>query len=72
VQKISGPALPIFWAILEAMRDSGDDQGYYEDAIQRMIDAGVPVRTVAIAHDEWTEIDDLADLEEARVRFAGT
>lgn len=71
VQKVSGPALPIFWATLEAMRDAGDDQGYYEDAFQRMLDAGVPIRTVEIAHAEWTEIDDLQDLEAARRRFAG-
>ena len=71
VQKVTGPALPIFWATLEAMRDAGDTHGYYEDAFQRMIQAGVTFRTVPIGHDEWTEIDDLADLEDARVRFAG-
>ncbi|MDZ4864776.1 MAG: phosphocholine cytidylyltransferase family protein [Gemmatimonadota bacterium] len=70
VQKVSGPALPILWATLEAMRDAGDTQGYYEDAFQRMISAGVPFRTVPISHGEWTEIDDLADLEDARARFA--
>lgn len=69
VQKISGTALPIFWATLESMREAGDDQGYYEDAFQRMIHAGVPFRTVPIGHHEWTEIDDLADLEDARARF---
>lgn len=71
VQKVSGPALPIFWATLEAMRDSGDTQGYYEDAFQRMIHAGVAFRTVPIGHHEWTEIDDQADLADARTRFAG-
>jgi choline kinase len=69
VQKVSGPALPILWATLEAMRAAGDTQGYYEDAFQRMITAGVSFRTVAIGHHEWTEIDDLADLEDARARF---
>jgi choline kinase len=71
VQKVSGPALPIFWATLEAMQAAGDTQGYYEDAFQRMISAGVSFRTVAIGHHEWTEIDDLADLEDARARFRG-
>lgn len=71
IQKVAGPALPIFWSTLEAMRESGDTQGYYEDAFQRMIHAGVTFRTVPIGHHEWTEIDDLADLEDARSRFAG-
>lgn len=71
VQKVSGPALPIFWATLEAMQSAGDTQGYYEDAFQRMINAGVSFRTVAIGHHEWTEIDDVADLEDARARFGG-
>jgi choline kinase len=71
VQKVTGPALPILWAILEAMRDAGETHGYYEDAFQRMIQAGVTFRTVPIGHHEWTEIDDLADLEDARTRFAG-
>jgi choline kinase len=70
VQKVSGLALPIFWATLEAMHEAGDVQGYYEDAFQRMIHAGVSFRTVPIGHHEWTEIDDLADLEDARARFA--
>jgi choline kinase len=69
IQKVSGPALPILWATLEAMRDSADTQAYYEDAFQRMISAGVTFRTVPIDHGEWTEIDDLADLEDARTRF---
>ena len=69
IQKVAGPALPIFWATLEAMREAGDTQGYYEDAFQRMINAGVTFRTVPIGHHEWTEIDDHADLEDARVRF---
>lgn len=71
VQKISGAALPILWATLDAMQEAGDDQGYYEGAFQRMIDVGVPIRTVTIGHDEWTEIDDLRDLDDARARFAG-
>jgi len=71
VQKVSGPALPIFWATLEAMQEARDDQGYYEEALQRMLDAGVPIRTVEIGHHEWTEIDDLDDLQDARARFAG-
>jgi choline kinase len=70
IQKVGGLALPIFWATLESMRESGDTQGYYEDAFQRMINAGVSFRTVPIGHHEWTEIDDLADLEDARARFA--
>jgi choline kinase len=70
VQKVGGAALPIFWATLESMREAGDTHGYYEDAFQRMIHAGVTFRTVPIGHYEWTEIDDLADLEDARARFA--
>jgi len=71
IQKVAGPALPIFWTTLLAMQEAGDTQGYYEDAFQRMIHAGVTFRTVPIGHHEWTEIDDLADLEDARSRFAG-
>ncbi len=70
VQKVGGPALPILWATLEAMRDAGDTGGYYEDAFQRMMLAGVTFQTVSIGHHEWTEIDDHADLEDARARFA--
>jgi choline kinase len=70
IQKVAGPALPIFWATLESMREAGDTHGYYEDAFQRMIQAGVTFRTVPIGHHEWTEIDDLADLEDARARFS--
>ena len=70
IQKVGGPALPILWATLEAMRDAADTQAYYEDAFQRMISAGVTFRTVPIGREEWTEIDDLADLEDARARFA--
>jgi choline kinase len=71
VQKVSGPALQILWATLDAMREAGDTGGYYEDAFQRMLQAGVSFHTVLIGHHEWTEIDDLADLEDARARFAG-
>jgi choline kinase len=70
VQKVGGPALAILWATLEAMREAGDTNGYYEDAFQRMMQAGVTFNTVSIGHHEWTEIDDLADLEDARARFA--
>lgn len=70
VQKVGGPALPILWATLDAMRESGETGGYYEDAFQRMMQAGVTFNTVSIGHHEWTEIDDLADLEDARARFA--
>lgn len=69
VQKVSGPALSILWATLEAMQSAGDTGSYYEDAFQRMITAGVSFRTVQIGHHEWTEIDDVADLEDARTRF---
>jgi choline kinase len=63
VQKVSGPALQILWATLDAMREASDTSGYYEDAFQRMLQAGVTFHTVLIGHHEWTEIDDLADLE---------
>jgi len=71
VQKVGGPALPILWATLDAMREAGDTGGYYEDAFQRMLQAGVTFHPVPIGHHEWTEIDDLADLEDARARFTG-
>jgi choline kinase len=71
VQKVSGPALQILWATLDGMREAGDTAGYYEDAFQRMVQAGVTFNTVPIKHNEWTEIDDLADLEDARARFTG-
>jgi choline kinase len=71
VQKVGGAALPILWATLDAMRESGETGGYYEDAFQRMMQAGVSFHPVPIGHHEWTEIDDLADLEDARARFSG-
>ena len=67
---MGGTALPILWATLDSMREAGDTNGYYEEAFQRMMQAGVTFRTVSISHDEWTEIDDLTDLEDARARFA--
>jgi choline kinase len=69
VNKVGGEGLRRLWAELTRMQN-GDDQGYYEDAFQRLIDSGTEFRTVPIGHDEWTEIDDLADLEDARRRFA--
>lgn len=69
VNKVGGEGLVALWAELEAMQ-RGDAQGYYEDAFQILIDRGIEFRTVPIGHDEWTEIDDLADLEDARARFA--
>jgi choline kinase len=70
VNKVGGAGLQRLWLELERMQ-RGDDQGYYEDAFQRLIDTGTEFRTVPIGHDEWTEIDDLADLQDARARFAG-
>jgi choline kinase len=69
INKLSGIGLLRLWDELQAMQ-AGDDQGYYEDAFQRLIDSGSEFRTVAIGHAEWTEIDDLADLQDARARFA--
>lgn len=70
VNRVGGEGLRRLWDELEAMK-RGDAQGYYEDAFQKLIDTGTEFRTVPIGHDEWTEIDDLADLEDARARFAG-
>ncbi|HRC57133.1 MAG TPA: phosphocholine cytidylyltransferase family protein [Kofleriaceae bacterium] len=70
VNKVGGAGLQQLWYELERM-ERGDNQGYYEDAFQRLIDSGTEFRTVPIGHDEWTEIDDLADLDDARARFAG-
>lgn len=69
VNRVGGAGLVRLWDELEAMK-RGDAQGYYEDAFQILIDSGTEFRTVPIGHDEWTEIDDLADLEDARARFA--
>lgn len=70
VNKVGGAGLELLWQELERMQ-RGDAQGYYEDAFQCLIDTGTEFRTVPIGHHEWTEIDDLADLEDARARFAG-
>ncbi|MEZ4363569.1 MAG: phosphocholine cytidylyltransferase family protein [Kofleriaceae bacterium] len=69
VNKVGGDGLGLLWRQLEEMQ-RGDAQGYYEDAFQVLIDGGVEFRTVPIGHHEWTEIDDLADLEDARARFS--
>lgn len=69
VNRVGGEGLRLLWEELLAMQ-RGDAQGYYEDAFQKLIDRGTEFRTVPIGHDEWTEIDDLADLEDARARFA--
>jgi choline kinase len=70
VQKVGAPHTPLLWEILSHMMQNGRDGAYYEEAFQQMIDRGVTFRTTSVDTSDWTEIDDLADLEDARARFA--
>jgi choline kinase len=68
VQKIGPATAPGLWTILADMMEHGGEHQYYEAAFQRAIDQGVPFAAVAVEEREWTEIDDLADLERAELR----
>lgn len=57
------------WKTLADMMAAGGEGEYYEAAFQRMIDAGAQFAAVPVAGDEWIEIDDLADLERARLKL---
>jgi choline kinase len=70
IQKIGTTFAPLLWKTLSDMMQSGRDGAYYEEAFQRMIDHGVDFAATPVAASDWTEIDDLADLEDARARFA--
>jgi choline kinase len=70
VQKVGGDALPLLWEQLNQMVRGGREGAYYEEAFQRLIDGGHTFRAVMIEPGGFTEIDDLADLEDARARFA--
>jgi choline kinase len=70
IQKIGTPDAPLLWEILSQMMQSGRDGAYYEEAFQRMIDRSVCFMTTSVVANDWTEIDDLADLKDARDRFA--
>ncbi|MCC7417040.1 MAG: phosphocholine cytidylyltransferase family protein [Acidobacteria bacterium] len=70
VQKIGGAAVPLLWRALDLLLPAHAAVAYYEDAFQRLIDDGVPFGICPVASDCWMEIDDLADLNAARHRFA--
>jgi choline kinase len=70
IQKIGDAHATLLWEILSQMMQSGRDNAYYEEAFQRMIDSGVRFTATPVATNDWTEIDDLADLKDARERFA--
>jgi choline kinase len=70
IQKVGGGALVRLWEELDRMMHGGRKGAYYEEAFQRLIDQGVTFRAVLVEPGAWTEIDDLADLEDARARFA--
>lgn len=72
IQKIGTPQAPLLWELLSQMMQNGRDGAYYEEAFQRMIDRGVTFRATLVSPSDWTEIDDLTDLEDARARFADT
>lgn len=70
IQKVGGDPLPALWETLVQMAQGGREGAYYEEAFQRLIDSGATFRAVLIEPGGFTEIDDLADLEDARARFA--
>jgi choline kinase len=72
IQKVGGAAASMIWQELEEMFQQGRRNAYYEEAFQRMVDKGQPFATVLVEPGSWTEIDDLADLEDARARFGNT
>lgn len=70
VQKVGGPAVGLLWEELGRMMREGRENAYYEEAFQHLIDKGVAFQSVPVDGESWMEIDDLADLENARARFA--
>jgi choline kinase len=66
IQTIGGAALPLVWDAVATVVRSDAAGAYYEDALQLLIDDGVPFGTSTVAAGSWTEIDTPADLEAAR------
>ncbi len=71
IQKIGAGSADAVWRELDRMMEAGRRHAYYEEAFQNLINQGHRFGVVPIETGSWTEIDDLADLEDARVRFAG-
>jgi choline kinase len=69
LQKIGQRAAPMLWDVLSAVLESDAASAYYEDAFQKMIDRGVKFETQPVVPGSWMEIDEAADLAEARARF---
>lgn len=70
VQKLGGPALPRLWEQLDAVLRVDAATAYYEDVFQRVIDSGERFGISGVTTTGWIEIDDAADLDAARRRFA--
>ena len=69
VQKIGGRAVPLLWDTLERMLPARAADAYYEDAFQQLIDRGIHFGVCPVESGTWMEIDDPADVNEARRRF---
>ena len=62
-----------FFAELDTMvRDKSNQDRYYLEALQRLMDSGWPVTHVACKPDEWAEIDFHPDLTSLRKRLGET
>jgi choline kinase len=70
IQKIGGRAVPLLWDALDQLLPARAASAYYEDAFQQLIDRGIPFGICPVESGTWMEIDDAADLNEARRRFA--
>lgn len=78
-KRAHGESIGIEWFAADAARrvksaidaavSAGRTDVYYEDVYNDVLDA-VVMRPVSVSASEWMEVDDVADLERARERFA--
>jgi choline kinase len=67
IERISAGAVPVVFDALRQTIESGRVDAYYEDIYSEQIARGaLEARAVDVGDLEWTEVDDLRDLERAR------
>jgi choline kinase len=69
IQKVGGPAVALLWETLDRLLPGRSADAYYEEAFQQLVDRGVRFGICPVESETWMEIDDAADLHEARHRF---
>lgn len=69
IQKVGPSTIPKLLKAIEWLMDAGHQNVYYEEAFQQLIDQNEYFKAIAVSSQDWTEIDDVADLENARAKF---